>query len=203
MGKVLYDANYEPDKMTVIQSVFLMSHWYTTSDDRAGPWHWTGVAIGLSHTVGLHRLPELASEDSRAIRPFWHRLWWAIYCREAWLSLGQGRPMRISLDDSDTAFPRPDSKDEIPPGIPNELVLKYLPVEMDELFDLWILFIRLGIALGTILSANYRAKAIKPTRADLELSEGEIRACYIAPSESLTRSRLMASHYHQFKLFFE
>ena len=189
--------------MTVIQSVFLMSHWYTTSDDRAGPWHWTGVAIGLSHTVGLHRLPELASEDSRAIRPFWRRLWWAIYCREAWLSLGQGRPMRISLDDSDTALPQPDSKDEMLPGIRDELMFKYLPAEMDELFGLWILFVRLGIALGTILSANYRAKATKPTRADLELSESEIRACYAAPPESATRSRLMASHYYQFKLYFE
>jgi hypothetical protein len=111
--------------------------------------------------------------------------------------------MRISLDDSDTALPRPGDQDERPPAIREELMLKYLPAEMDELFNLWIVFVGLGIALGNVLSANYRAKAIKPTRADLELSESEIRACYTAPPESVTRSRLMASHYHQFKLHFE
>ena len=189
--------------MTLIQSVFLMSHWYQNSDDRAGPWHWNGIAIGLAHTVGLHRLPVLASQDSRAIRPFWRRLWWSIYCREAWLSLGQGRPMRIALDDSDTALPGPHDKDEILPGIRDEIKFKYLPREMDELFAIWTFFVRLGIALGTILSTNYRAKATKPTRADLESSEGEIRACYMAMPESITRSRVIASHYYQFKLYFE
>ena len=201
--KVLYDANYETDKMTLIQSVFLMSHWYTTSDDRAGPWHWNGIAIGLAHTLGLHRLPALASEGSHAIRPFWRRLWWSIYCRETWLSLGQGRPMRISLDDSDTALPGAHDKYDVPPGIRDEIRLKYLPREMDELFEIWTCFVMLGIALGTVLSTHYRAKAAKPTRAQLELGEAEIRACSVTMPESITRSRLIASHYYQFQLYFQ
>ncbi|KAG7110744.1 Cutinase transcription factor 1 beta like protein [Verticillium longisporum] len=48
-AKVLYDLNYEQDKITLIQSVFLMGFWYTTSDDRQGPWHWNGIAITASH----------------------------------------------------------------------------------------------------------------------------------------------------------
>ncbi|KAK4038657.1 cutinase transcription factor 1 beta [Parachaetomium inaequale] len=202
-AKALYDADYESDKVTLIQSVFLMGHWYTSSDDRAGPWHWNGVAIGLAHTVGLHRLSVLASETSRAIRPLWRRLWWSIYCREAWLSLGQGRPMRISLDDSDTALPEPHDKENVPPDIQEDIKSKYLPTELDELFDIWISFVKLGIALGSVLSTNYREKAAKPTRSELELGESEIRACYVTLPESITRSRIIASHYYQFKLYFE
>jgi hypothetical protein len=200
----LYDSNYETDKITLIQSVFLMSHWYTTSDDRDGPWHWNGIAIGLAHTIGLHRLPVPASQDSRGIRPFWRRLWWSIYCREAWLSLGQGRPMRVSLDDSDTALPGPDDKDEVTqPEIPHGIQSKYLPKEMEELFDIWNAFVMMGISLSTILSINYRAKAAKPTRADIERSENEIRACWMPTPKSLSGSRVVASSYYQLKLYFE
>ncbi|OBT83848.1 hypothetical protein VE02_05486 [Pseudogymnoascus sp. 03VT05] len=109
-AKALYDADYEKDKITLIQSVFLMGHWYTSTDDRAGPWHWTGIAIGLSHTVGLHQL-------SHGPRPLWRRLWWSLYCREVWLSLGLGRPMRIVLEDSDTSPPTTCYSDVLSPDV--------------------------------------------------------------------------------------
>jgi hypothetical protein len=111
--------------------------------------------------------------------------------------------MRISLDDLDTALPTPHDKDEVPPGFRDEIKFKYLPKEMDELFHIWISFVMLGTALSTILSTNYRAKATKPTRADLEHSESEVRSCYITAPKTITRSRLIASHYYQFKLYFE
>ncbi|KAI1049415.1 hypothetical protein LB506_004587 [Fusarium annulatum] len=55
-AKTLYDADYEKNKITLIQSVFLMGHFYADAEDRLGPWHWNGIAIGLSHTIGLHML---------------------------------------------------------------------------------------------------------------------------------------------------
>ncbi|KAH6695629.1 fungal-specific transcription factor domain-containing protein [Plectosphaerella plurivora] len=202
-AKALYDTDYESDKVTLIQSVFLMGHWYTSFDDRAGPWYWQGAAISLLHTIGLHRLPVLASEDSRAIKPFWRRLWWAIYCREAWLSLGQGRPMRISLDDSDTALPGLHDKDERPPSISDELVSKFVPEELDDLFNIWTCHTMLGISLGTILSTHYRAKAPRPTKEELELAENGIRAFHLDAPKNINQSRLIASHYYQFRLYFE
>jgi len=111
--------------------------------------------------------------------------------------------MRISLDDSDTALPGSHDKADTPPGIPSEIKCKYLPEEMDELFDIWTSFVKLGIALSTILSTNYKAKATKPTRAQLERGESEVRACAFPVPESITRSRLIASHCHQFRLWFE
>jgi hypothetical protein len=54
-AKDLYDADYETDKVTVSQALFLMSFW------RAGPLlekdtrHWLGAAISLAQTKGMHR----------------------------------------------------------------------------------------------------------------------------------------------------
>jgi hypothetical protein len=54
-AKDIYDADYETDKVTVCQALFLMSFW------RAGPLlekdtrHWLGAAISLAQTKGMHR----------------------------------------------------------------------------------------------------------------------------------------------------
>jgi hypothetical protein len=54
-AKDLYDADYETDKITVSQALFLMSFW------RGGPLlekdtrHWLGAAISLAQTKGMHR----------------------------------------------------------------------------------------------------------------------------------------------------
>lgn len=74
---------------------------------------------------------------------------------------------------------------------------------MGELFDNWIAFVKLGVELSTILSTNYKLKATKPTRAQLEVGESAIRACAFPMPASISHSRLIASHYYQFKLCFE
>lgn len=54
-AKDIYDADYETDKITVSQALFLMSFW------RVGPLlekdtrHWLGAAISLAQTKGMHR----------------------------------------------------------------------------------------------------------------------------------------------------
>lgn len=54
-AKDIYDADYEKDKLTVSQALFLMSFW------RSGPLlekdtrHWLGSAISLAQTQGMHR----------------------------------------------------------------------------------------------------------------------------------------------------
>ncbi|KFY43046.1 hypothetical protein V494_02120 [Pseudogymnoascus sp. VKM F-4513 (FW-928)] len=196
-AKALYDADYEKDKITLIQSVFLMGHWYTSTDDRAGPWHWTGIAIGLSHTVGLHQLSDGA-------RPFWRRLWWSLYCREVWLSLGLGRPIRIALEDSDTTSPGTCDADALSPElIGGTTSQKYLPEELGHLFEMWLDLVRLTVSLGTVLLKTYKARGVKQSRADIERCETELRASHWAYSRSSNPSRVLASHTYLFKLYFE
>ncbi|OLN81301.1 Cutinase transcription factor 1 beta 3 [Colletotrichum chlorophyti] len=200
----LYDADYEKDKVTLIQSVFLMSHWYNSTDDRSGPWHWNGIAISLSHTIGLHRLRLPANQGlSQGTKPFWRRLWWSLYTREVWLSLGLGRPMRVALDDFDTTMPAACDVDILSPDIAGNLGQKYLPVGMEFLFDTWIAFVGLTVALSNVLATNYRAKGVKPSRADIERSESQIREFQSKIPDGGTQSRVVASHIYQFKLYFE
>ncbi|KAI8288927.1 Cutinase transcription factor 1 beta [Colletotrichum sp. SAR11_240] len=202
-AKALYDADYEKDKVTLIQSLFLMGHWYTSTDDRAGPWHWNGIAISLSHTIGLHRLNMPCQQASQGTKPFWRRLWWSLYSREVWLSLGLGRPMRIAFDDFDTPMPAACDADVLSPEVAGNLGRKYLPGELGFLFDIWLEFVGLSATLGNILSTNYRAKGVKPSRADIERSESQIRAFQTRVPEATNQSRVVASHIYQFKLYFE
>lgn len=202
-AKALYDADYEKDKITLIQSVFLMSHWYISTEDRTGPWHWSGIAISLSHTIGLHRQPMLTGQASRGIPVFWRRLWWSIYCREVWLSLGHGRPMRVSLDDSDVPLPGPEDTAFLSAEARFEGSQKYLPGDLDTLSKVWLSLVGVTRVLGTILSTNYTAKGTKPSKEELEQSENEIRECYCLPPESFSQSRVVASHIYQFKLFLQ
>ncbi|KAJ0309569.1 hypothetical protein COL516b_002816 [Colletotrichum fioriniae] len=203
-ASALYDADYEKDKVTLIQSVFLMGHWYTSTDDRAGPWHWNGIAISLSHTIGLHRLHMPANQQaSQGTKPFWRRLWWSLYSREVWLSLGLGRPMRIALDDFDTSMPAAGDADVLAPEVKGQLGRKYLPEEMQFLFETWLAFIGLSVALSNVLATNYRAKGVKPSRMEIEQSENQIRSFQYRVPEAGNHSRVVASHIYQFKLYFE
>ncbi|KAH7161844.1 fungal-specific transcription factor domain-containing protein [Dactylonectria macrodidyma] len=199
-AKALYDVDYEQDKITLIQSVFLLSHWYNNSEDRTGPWHWTGIAISLSHTIGLHRQPVITPETSEVVRPCWRRLWWSIYIREVWLSLGQGRPIRISLKDCDTPMVGPYDEDRLPSARNSE---KYLPSNLTKLFALWVSLARLSRVLGTILSTNYAAHSTKPSRAEIESDEREIRECNCIVAERTKPDPVLSSHIYQFKLYLE
>lgn len=104
-----YDAQDEPDKITVIQSAILLAIWYVDLEDRDGTWHWMGIAISLCHTIGLHRESNFDHIPRNPFPPrqraIWKRIWWCCYYREAFAALGFGRPLRINIDDCDIAVP--------------------------------------------------------------------------------------------------
>ncbi|KAK2678663.1 hypothetical protein RAB80_007403, partial [Fusarium oxysporum f. sp. vasinfectum] len=175
-AKTLYDADYEKNKVTLIQSVFLMGHFYADAEDRLGPWHWNGIAISLSHTIGIHML---TSPARNGIRPLWRRIWWCIYYREVWLSMGQGRPMRISLDHCST--PMPGLYDTSPNCSPE--YQHYAPEELGILFGIWLKLI----------------EGARPSRAIIERDENEIRANWIHDGNN-DQSPVLASHVYQYRL---
>ncbi|KAF5588751.1 cutinase transcription factor 1 beta [Fusarium pseudocircinatum] len=191
-AKTLYDADYEKNKVTLIQSVFLMGHFYADAEDRLGPWHWNGIAISLSHTIGLHML---TSPSRNGIRPLWRRIWWCIYYREVWLSMGQGRPMRISLDHCST--PMPGLYDTSPSSSPE--YRDFMPEQIDTLLGMWLNLIGVTRIMGRILSTNYTIKAARPSRATIEKDENEIRANWIHGGNH-EQSPVLASHTYQYRL---
>jgi hypothetical protein len=169
-----------------------MGHFYADAEDRLGPWHWNGIAISLSHTIGLHML---TSPARNGIRPLWRRIWWCIYYREVWLSMGQGRPMRISLDHCST--PMPGLYDTSPSCSPE--YQHYIPEQLGTLLGIWLKLIGVTRIMGRILSTNYTIKGARPSRAIIERDENEIRANWIHDGNN-DQSPVLASHLYQCRL---
>ncbi|KAF8462143.1 fungal-specific transcription factor domain-containing protein [Kalaharituber pfeilii] len=97
--RLLYDFDYEPDRMSLVQALLLMTYWYETPDDQKDTWHWMGVAISLSHTIGLHRNPENSTALDAKRKKLWKRIWWSCVMRDRLVALGMRRPTRIKSED--------------------------------------------------------------------------------------------------------
>ncbi|UNI18970.1 Cutinase transcription factor 1 beta [Purpureocillium takamizusanense] len=98
--RLLYDFDYESDRLVLVQALMLMTYWYETPDDQKDTWHWMGVAISLAHTIGLHRNPE-ATSMSVSKQRLWKRIWWSCFMRDRLIALGMRRPTRIKDEDFD------------------------------------------------------------------------------------------------------
>ncbi|KXJ92689.1 cutinase transcription factor 1 beta [Microdochium bolleyi] len=98
--RLLYDFDYESDRLILVQSLLLMTYWYETPDDQKDTWHWMGVAISLAHTIGLHRNPAHTSMPIHK-QKLWKRIWWSCFMRDRLVALGMRRPTRIKDEDFD------------------------------------------------------------------------------------------------------
>ncbi|KAI5370523.1 hypothetical protein Slin14017_G014020 [Septoria linicola] len=99
--RLLYDFDIEVDRISLIQSLLLMTYWYETPDDQKDSHHWMGIAVSLSHTIGLHRNPEKSAAMDPARKKLWKRIWWSTYMRDRLVALGMRRPTRIKNADFD------------------------------------------------------------------------------------------------------
>jgi len=98
--KLLYDFDYEIDRVVVVQSVLLMTYWYESPDDPKDVWHWLGVAISLARTIGLN-CDTSASPLSLGKQKLWKRIWWCCYIRDRLVAIGMRRPIRIQEEEFD------------------------------------------------------------------------------------------------------
>jgi hypothetical protein len=98
--QVLYDFDYEVDRVSLVQSLLLMTYWYETPDDQKDTWHWMGVAISLAHTIGLHRNPDKSNMEPNK-KKLWKRIWWSCFMRDRLVALGMRRPTRVKDEDYD------------------------------------------------------------------------------------------------------
>ena len=87
--------------MSLVQALLLMTYWYETPDDQKDTWHWMGVAISLSHTIGLHRDPQNSVALDATRKKLWKRIWWSCVMRDRLVALGMRRPTRIKSEDCD------------------------------------------------------------------------------------------------------
>ncbi|KAF1951493.1 hypothetical protein CC80DRAFT_575389 [Byssothecium circinans] len=98
--RILYDFDYESDRVSLVQALLLLTYYYETPDDQKDTWHWMGVATSVAHTIGLHRNPDKSNLDSKRAK-LWKRIWWSTYMRDRLIALGMRRPTRIKSEDFD------------------------------------------------------------------------------------------------------
>lgn len=98
--RLLYDFDYDSDRVSLVQALLLLTYYYETPDDQKDTWHWMGVATSVAHTIGLHRNPDKTNMDTKRVK-LWKRIWWSTYMRDRLIALGMRRPTRIKTEDFD------------------------------------------------------------------------------------------------------
>ncbi|KAJ6145232.1 hypothetical protein N7470_009127 [Penicillium chermesinum] len=158
-ARLLYDFDYEVDRISLVQSLLLMTYWYETPDDQKDTWHWMGVSLSLAHTIGLHRDPGNSRMNPRRQR-MWKRIWWSTYTRDRLIALGMRRPMRVKDDDCDVPmltmddFEFPTYSPEIVRMLGDSEILRNVNYQR-QLAAMFIEKAKLCLCVSHVLSAQY------------------------------------------------
>lgn len=167
-----------------------------------GSWHWLGIAINLSFIIGLHQLSSYNIKSRRMSHSLLIRIWWCIHCREAWLSIAYGRPMRIHPNDVNTSLPVHEDSEDCNSGYDNGIHQYYSPEEHDGIFNIWRCLVKLTVALAKAILAGYSTVTDSSPQVERRNQiEQEINmALSELPSKSLD-SRIMMIHTIQLRLY--
>jgi hypothetical protein len=95
-AKAIYDADWESNKTTKLQSLFMLSFWRGGPSEERDTRFWLGVAISLAQNRGMHVMSVLYLVSSQQLltlirskfsfqsvdeEKLWKRIWWALYVR--------------------------------------------------------------------------------------------------------------------------
>lgn len=98
-ARCLYDLDLEVDRLSLAQSLLLLTHWVEVEDPR-GPWHWQAAAVTQIQVMGIW---ETLKNRNSSVPNFkaMKRLWWSCFIRDTLLTLGSRCPSRFTPDDCD------------------------------------------------------------------------------------------------------
>ncbi|KAJ6022138.1 hypothetical protein N7540_007642 [Penicillium herquei] len=207
--KAFYDVDRSADKLVLIQSVLLMSFWYTDAQDHTGASHWIGIAITLAQGIGIHRNPnsqvrgnsQIASEERQRLA---RRLWWTCVVRDRWVSLAKGRPMRIHDEDCDAPFPWPDDVSRELQLLSAETRERFIPPDVHYLAGMWVQLVKTSSVLGRILRAHYRLKAPPPRTQEVDELVAELLECQPSPPTAMYDvSDIARVHEYHLQIFYQ
>lgn len=103
-AKVLFFMGYEKDPMVLLSAVAILQYWNPTSPGLVSihsSSYWLRIGVGLVHQMGLHKEPDRSRPDWQLRR----RVFWTLYARDSLLSMGQGRPRAMHLEDCNIEWP--------------------------------------------------------------------------------------------------
>ncbi|KAK8243236.1 fungal-specific transcription factor domain-containing protein [Phyllosticta capitalensis] len=171
-AKALFDANYEDDRVTIVQALILMGwYWEGPEDVTKNVFYWSRVAIVVAQGSGMHRSVE-GSQLSRADKRLWKRIWWTLFSRDRSVAVALGRPVAIDPEDSDVEMISEDDFIEDDPDRPAEFNPDPVHVQF------FINYVKLCEIMGLVLSQQYsvaskfrRTNAIDLTHSDMALAD--------------------------------
>ncbi|KAF2452748.1 cutinase transcription factor 1 alpha [Lineolata rhizophorae] len=171
-AKALFDANYEDDRVTIVQSLILMGwYWEGPEDVTKNVFYWTRVSIVVAQGSGMHRSVE-RSQLSKADKRLWKRIWWTLFSRDRSVAVALGRPVAINPEDSDIEMVTEDDFIEDEDNHP----ATFSPDPTHVQF--FINYVKLCEIMGLVLSQQYsvgskykRTNAIDLTHSDMALAD--------------------------------
>ncbi|OAA69057.1 cutinase transcription factor 1 alpha [Cordyceps fumosorosea ARSEF 2679] len=171
-AKALYDANYEDDRVTIVQSVLLMGwYWEGPEDVTKNVFYWSRVATIVAQGSGMHRSVE-QSQLSKSDKRLWKRIWWTLFTRDRSVAVALGRPVGINLDDSDVEMLTEDDFIEDESGNNPEFAPDQIHVQF------FLQYVKLCEIMGLVLSQQYsvaskgrQRNAIDLTHSDMALAD--------------------------------
>ncbi|KAL5322843.1 hypothetical protein ACEPPN_010822 [Leptodophora sp. 'Broadleaf-Isolate-01'] len=100
-AKALYDAGYEQDQVTTVQSLVLMGwYWHGPQDvTENGLFYYSRLAIAVAQDCNMDRSAELTNLSQSQHR-LYKRIWWTLFTRDRTVTVAYGRPVSIQLDHS-------------------------------------------------------------------------------------------------------
>ncbi|KAG0220708.1 hypothetical protein BGX31_010687 [Mortierella sp. GBA43] len=100
---------YDYSQMETVQALLLLSIQQMGVCENHRAWLYVGMAIRMALDLGLNReLPEQDRSRDRGRAELRRRTWWSCYVVERLVCAGLGRPLTITLQECQTAFPRDD-----------------------------------------------------------------------------------------------
>ncbi len=167
-AKALYDANYEDDRMTIVQSLLLMGwYWEGPEDVTKNVFYWSRVATIVAQGSGMHRSVE-ASQLSKSDKRLWKRIWWTLFTRDRSVAVALGRPVHINLADSDVEMLIEDDFIEDEPDQPSE----YPPDPIHVQF--FLQYIKLCEIMGLVLSQQYSVASKTRGKSPIDLTHSDM-----------------------------
>lgn len=157
-AKDIYDADFETRKITVIQSLFLISFMRAGALLEKDTRHWLGAAVSLAQSKALHRSAGRADDQNAKLR---RRIWWSLYTRDRQCAAALGLPNRIRDEDCDFESLEPSDFDHAyGPSVSAKEAREYATyaVGMAELAKLLGQIVHSGYLPNTTLSSQHRAQ---------------------------------------------
>ncbi|KAH6869188.1 fungal-specific transcription factor domain-containing protein [Thelonectria olida] len=198
-AKALYDANYETDRVTIVQSLLLMGwYWEGPDDVTKNIYYWSHLATAVAQGSGMHRSVE-HSQLSRSDKRLWKRIWWSLFTRDRSVALALGRPVSINLDDSDVEalteadFLDEDESDGVSECPPNPVHIQF-----------FLQYVKLCEIMGIVLSLKHSVTSKGQQRSAINTAHVALadwlRHCPMIVYWAIPRhhfwSALLHSHYY-------